>query len=224
MKNRANLVLVAAAGSLALTAASASAGVILTFGFTELNGRYVAADANNGVFTANAVNTVDLASEGDVTRLLPPGDGTAAYDHGFFGSGFGGLAGISFTLTRTGLTGAGTYAVSDIDGDILSGTLSGDWIFLGGATFFNGVIDGTFTDVGAQDGLFNGPSVPPTSFTQIVGSMDGGITLLFTNDNADFFGSSFTGVSTLAQANFVPTPGTVALIGIGGLVAGRRRR
>jgi len=224
MKNRANLALVAAAGSLALTAASASAGVILTFGFTELNGSYVAADANNGVFTATATNTLSLSSEGDVTRLLPPGDGTAAYDHGFFGSGFGGLANVSFALTRTGATGTGTYTVTDVDGDTLTGTLSGDWIALGGATFFNGVIDGSFTDVGAVDGFFNGPSVPATSFTQIVGAMEGGITLLFTNANADFFGSSFTGVSTLAQANFVPTPGAIALLGIGGLVAGRRRR
>lgn len=223
MKNSANLALVAAVGSLALTAASASAGVILTFGFTELNGSYTAADANNGVFTASAVNNANLASEGDVTRLLPPGDGTAAYDHGFFGSAFGGAANVTFSIARSGTTGTGTFTVTDVDGDTLSGTLAGDWIFLGGATFFNGVIGGEFFDTGAGD-FFNGPSVPSTSFTHIVGPMDGGVTILFTNANADFFGSDFTGVSTLTSANFVPTPGAIALIGIGGLVAARRRR
>lgn len=221
MKNRANLALVAAAGSLALTAASASAGVILTFGFTELNGSYTAADANNGVFTAVATNSVDLASEGDVTRLLPPGDGTAAYDHGFFGSAFGGVANVSISVARSGTTGSGSYTVTDFNGDTLSGTLSGDWIFLGGATFFNGVIDGAFSNGG---GSFDGASVAATAFTSIMGAMDGGVTILFTNDNADFFGSNFTGVSTLVQANYVPTPGAMALVGIGGLVAARRRR
>jgi uncharacterized protein (TIGR03382 family) len=221
MKNRANLALVAAAGSLALTAASASAGVILTYGFTELDGSYVAADANNGVFTATAVNNANLATEGDVTRLLPPGDGTAAYDHGFFGSAFGGAGSITMTVARSGTAGTGTYTVTDFNGDTLTGTLSGDWIFLGGATFFNGVIDGVFSNGGGQ---FNGASVAPTSFTSIMGPMDGGVTILFTNNNADFFGSSFTGVSTLVQANYVPTPGAMALVGLGGLVAVRRRR
>lgn len=222
MKNRANLALVAAAGSLALTAASASAGVTLTFGFTELSGSYSATDANNGVFTAAAVNNSQLQSEGDVTRLLAPGDGTATYDHGFFGSAFGGLANVVMTINRSGTTGTGSYTVTDVDGDTLSGSISGDWIFLGGATFFNGVISGSFSNAGID--FFEGPSVPSTSFTPLVGNMDGGLTILFTNNNADFFGSSFARVSTLTSANFVPTPGSVALLGIGGLVAGRRRR
>jgi hypothetical protein len=223
MKNRANLALVAAAGSLALTAATASAGVTLTFGFTELNGSYVPSSANDGIFTAAASNTLDLATEGDVTRLLPPGDGTAAYDHGFFQSAFGGLANVTFTIARSGATGTGTYTVTDFNGDTLTGGLSGDWIFLGGATFFNGVIDGTFSN-GNGVNTFDGPSVPPTSFTSLIGAMDGGVTILFTNDNSDFFGSAFSGASTLVQANFVPTPGAMALVGIGGLVAARRRR
>lgn len=221
MKNRSKMALVAAAGSLALTAASASAGVIATFGFTELNGQYTATSATTGVLSVTAVNNAALQSEGDVTRLLAPGDGTATYDHGFFGSGFGGLANVVMSISRSGTTGSGSYTVTDKDGDTLSGAIDGTWIFLGGATFFNGVIGGTFSNIA---GLFNGPSVPATSFTPIVGPMDGGVTLLFTNAASDFFGSDFNGVSVLTSANFVPTPGAIALVGLGGLVVGRRRR
>jgi hypothetical protein len=221
MKNRANLALVAAAGSLALTAASASAGVILTYGFTELNGSYTAADASNGTFTATAVNNSALQSEGDVTRLLAPGDGTAAYDHGFFGAAFGGAANVSMTLSRNGTAGAGVFSVTDFNGDTLSGTLSGDWIFLGGATFFNGTISGIFSN---PNGSFDGASVPATSFTSLMGSLDGGVTILFTTADFSFFAHDFSGVSVLTSANFVPAPGAMALVGVAGLVAGRRRR
>lgn len=221
MKIPANLILAAGAG-MALCGA-ASAGVVLTFGFTELNGTYVAADANSGLFTATAVNTADLMSEGDVTRLLPPGDGTATYDHGFLGSAFGGQANVAFSITRTGTTGAGTFTVTDIDGDTITGTLSGEWIALGGATFFNGVIGGQFVSTGG-DNAFNGASLSPTSFTPVIGTLDGGVTILFTNSNSTFFGGDFTGVSVLTSANFVPTPGSAMLLALGGLAASRRKR
>lgn len=221
MKNHATLILAAGAG-IALCA-SASAGVILTFGFTELSGTYTAADANNGLFTAIAVNNANLSSEGDVTRLLPPGDGTAAYDHSFYGSSFGGLADVAFNISRTGTTGAGTFTVTDTDGDTITGTLSGEWIALGGATFFNGVIGGQFVTNGG-DNAFNGASSIATSLTPIMGTLDGGVTILFTNANADFFGSSFAGVSVLTSANFVPTPGTMALLGLAAAFGARRNR
>jgi hypothetical protein len=220
MKNRAYL-FVAAAGSLTLTAASASAGVILTFGFTELDGSYTATDANNGTFTAIAANNAELQSEGDMTRLLPPGDGTAAYDHGFFGSAFGGTGNVAMTLARTGTTGTGTYTITDRDGDTLTGAITGDWIFLNGATFFNGTVTGLFA---SDDGQFNGASQAPTSFTTLPGTMDGGFTILFTNDNSDFFGSNFTGVSVLTSANYVPTAGATALGALAATIGLRRRR
>ncbi len=56
-----------------------------------------------------------------------------------------------------------------------------------------------------------------------VGALDGAITNL-TFLAPDFFATSWSNISSQVTAQIVPAPGAVALVGLAGLVAGRRRR
>jgi len=210
--------------------AAANADVVLSFGFTDLDGSY-----NNGssMFTANATNAGLLHTGGDVTRLQTPGAGTASYASGFFGNALAGLMNFQLSLNVTNKTtagslqladGSGSFTITDKDGSTITGTIAGTWIGgIGpaGSTQFNGLLSNVL--VTALDGTFDGL---PGSFDGTFGQqpLEGALVNLLIQPVGGFFDADFTGVSTQTSGEIIPTPGALALLGLGGLVAARRRR
>lgn len=227
MKKSMSLVL--AAGLLATTA---NAGVVATYGFTDLQGSYTpdAGDPAIGVFRAVATDNANYSTSGDVTKIGAP-TATAEYAFGF--TSRSGFANAVFEISVTGnngLTalGAGSFTITDDDGDTLSGLISGMWINGGGGyVYFNGSMSNVnFSDNGATDSSFDGPdgggfSFPITQLNNEVGAIVG----LFIKPGSFFgVGQAFRDRPTQIDGQILPTPGSLALAGIGGLALARRRR
>ena len=210
-----------AVAGVAATAAVANAQAILTFGFTDVDGSFTASD---GSF----VGASSATTSGDVTRLASPG-GTAVFQPGFVGTGFADFSfDIDVMITGAGTAdGDGTFTIVDVSGESLTGTIDGQFIQLGsgGIIAFNGLLSGVqFMDV-SGDGTFDGPTSGSFS-TDLPGEApyDGALVQLFISGSSDFFASDFSGVSTQVSGEVVPAPATLALLGLGGLAAARRRR
>jgi hypothetical protein len=212
--------MILAAAGVAASAAVANAQTILTFGFTDVNGTFTASD---GSFTGVA----DSTTSGDVTRLSSPA-GTAVFEPGFVGSGSADFSfDIDVMITGAGeADGDGTFTVTDVHGETLTGLLDGQFTQLGGGIIaFSGLLSGVqFNDV-SGDGTFDGPSVGSFS-TDLPGTgpYDGALVQLFIASSGGFFDADFTGVSTQVSGVVVPAPASLALLGLGGLAAVRRRR
>lgn len=221
MKNVTLFAVLAVAGA---TASVSSAAAVLSFGFTDLAGGY---NAGTKIFSANAVNAGALKTGGDVSRLTVPG-GTASFISGF--KGLGTLADFTLNLnvfnkTATTALGAGGFTITDRNGDTIGGTISGLWVYGGGGVvFFNGALSNTVLTNNSGDGTFDG--VPGGQFGMNMSGQpfDGTLVQLYINVGGGFLNSSFANVSTQVSGELVPTPGAIALLGLGGLVAGRRRR
>lgn len=208
-------------------AGSASASVITTFSYSDLNGSYSPINAMTGTFSAVAANTASFQTGGDVSRTAAPG-GTAQFDTGFMSLGTSADMQITLSVVKTGLlegTGSGTLVITDIDGDTITADIDGLWQSPGfGVVFFSGLMSNVyFNDNGAADGTFNGvngsfdmdmPGNPPYlgAFSQLYIRFGGG-----------FFASAFTGQTVSADGQIVPAPGALALVGVAGLMARRRR-
>lgn len=211
--------LIAAAG-VAATAAVANAQAILTFGFTDVSGSFTASD---GSFTGSA----DSVTSGDVTRLASPG-GTAVFEPGFTGTGASDFSfDIDVMITGAGTAdGTGTFTIVDVHGETLTGNLNGEFNqLMGGAITFEGTLSNVmFNDV-SGDGTFDGPTAGSFS-TDLPGSgvYSGALVQLFIDSSGGFFDSDFTGISTQVSGAVVPAPASLALLGLGGLAAVRRRR
>ncbi|CAG0967445.1 hypothetical protein PHYC_01061 [Phycisphaerales bacterium] len=220
---------VLAAGAALSLAAVANADVLVTLRYDSLAGSYNSALQS---FTARAVDTAALRTTGAVSRLVPTA-GTATFEAGFVANA-GNPADFSLTVSAipTGnpaiRTGTGAFVSTDRDGDTISGTISGTWRNGGpGFIFFNGTLsDVVITPAGQTpesmtfDGTAGGswdlnlPAQPP---------YEGAIVqLVFGAPN--FFFQDFSDRATGMTAQIVPTPGALVLLGIGGLLAGRRRR
>ncbi len=215
-----------AIGVLALAGSTASAGVVASFGFTELNGSFdLNGGTGEGVFTA--VGT--LATSGDVTRLLATG-GTALYSPGDVNdaptSVFFEISVVNVDAVEKTAEGVGMFSITDADGDVLTGSFSGDWSGVGfGFTFYGGSgVDFEF-DSSAGNGTWDGPSGGSFSTDFGVDQLIGAVSLLFQQPDFGFFSSSFS--DTTAQADgimIIPAPGALALGGLGLGLAGVRRR
>lgn len=220
-------VLVALVGGVA---ASANAEVIATMSYDDLAGSYTASSPTTGVFTAVAVNTGALQSSYEASRLIP-GAGSASFEAGFQSNPFNPADFvISMNVVRinaTLATGNGSFTATDRDGDTITGTISGNWVSVGSLFIaFNGSLSGvSFNDNGAADGTFDGTeggdfALAFNAAQPFVGSM----TQLITRQGAGFFTASFSDKATGGAMQIIPSPGSVALMGLGGLmVAGRRR-
>ncbi len=218
---RFNVILCATAG-LAI-AGSASADVIATFGFTDLNGAYAPSSSTTGTFTAN----VGALTGGDVTRISPS-SGTAEFATGFLALATSANVQVNLSVSKTSATeatGSGTLVITDIDGDTLTADLSGLWQTPGfGVVFFSGLMGNVyFNDNGAADGTFNGtngsfdmdlPGNPPYT---------GAFSQLYIRFSGGFFTSAFSGQTVSTDGQIVPAPGALALVGLAGLAARRRR-
>lgn len=209
---------VAAAGA-AILVGHASADAILSFGFTDMAGAF---SGSQGVGVFNC--TDDLDTSGDVTRIEAPSS-SADFDVGFSG----GTAAVTVSVSvfnRVGnvAQGAGSFLIVDADGDSLSGLITGTWIQGGLGIFFNGDLSGVVFDSTNGNGTFDGPSGGSFS-TSLSGTppYEGAIVQLFVPPSGNFFDSDFGVESVQVDAEIIPAPGALALLGLAG-VAGRRRR
>ncbi len=220
---------IAAGGSIAL-AGTASADILFSFGFTDLDGDW---DASTSVFSAIASNHDGLISGGDVTRQVDP-IGTAEFDTGFFGAGTSANYEMSMTLSNITsgsadvLAGDAGFTVTDADGDIITGDIIGTWTAgMFGFMFFNGHIDNVvFSD---PNGEFNGSSGGffDTDFSPADQPYEGAIVTLSISGNGGFFDAGdFSDASTLVDAQVIPTPTALVIAGLGSVLCltGRRRR
>lgn len=211
-----NFARIAAVAVVAAAGSAASADVILTFGFNDLVGSY-----NNTTKQFSAVNgtTSSFSTSGDVTSFVGMG-GTANYLPGFAS----GSVAVNIDVTsKVGNTanGAGGFAITDANGDVLSGTIAGTWSTPGfGIYYFDGLLTNVVFNNTASS--FDGPS--GGSFATFPGVYEGALVQLFTAGSSGFFSSDWRDVSVLVNGNIVPAPGAAAMAGLAGLVGLRRRR
>lgn len=216
--------LVAAAAMATLTGTAQADTTILSFTFSDLNGQY---SSNSGHFNALGVNVAPLQSQGDVSRVNLPSPGSASY--GAPGSAAGRVnvdVLVSGVLGSTA-NGNGSIVITDVDGDTLHADVNGQFITNGLAVFFNGTLSNIgWTDNGILDGTFDGPTGGsiPLSFSPAPPPYLGAIVQLYIGDTGNFFVHDFAGISTQVSGVVVPAPASLALLGLSGLVAGRRRR
>lgn len=208
----------------------AFAGPVITFTYTNLAGRY-AYDANTdtGQFNASAVAGNLLQTDGSVSLVPGAGAGTAVFDPGFVARTFADFQiDINF-FNRVGnmASGNGSFTAKDVFGNILTGQLAGDWVMFGGAVFFNGAIrNAVLVPQGTAPAFFTGEQgsfdmAPPMAIMPL----DGSIVQIYLAEPANsMMNSDFREISTGVAGQLVPTPASLALMGLGGLIAGRRRR
>ncbi|MBX3364365.1 MAG: hypothetical protein KF866_06320 [Phycisphaeraceae bacterium] len=200
-------------------ASQAAAGVILTYGFTDLVGAY---DHPTAQFSAVAGDM----TAGDVTRLAAP-NGTARYLDGFVNrSAFANVTVNLNVFAKVGniAQGVGTFSIVDDDGDILSGDISGTWIGGSLGVYFNGDLSNVVITSVSPDSTFDGPD--GGSFSDALPGIppyEGVFIQLFIRTGG-FFTSSFSGRSVQVAGEIVPGAGSVALLAVAGFAGVRRRR
>lgn len=236
-----NRIIAVAVASLCGAASSAFAlDVIAEFQYQNLAAQYVSASATEGTFSALAVaNPGGLQSEGRVSRNVAT-EGTASFEPGFVGANptAGFLITLSVNKTGPGAgTGAGSFVITDADGDTLTGIITDGLWNLNNTGFpfiaFQGTLSNVvFSDNGVSDGIFNGTDIPLFSDNFAMGGFPAnppyvGALVVLSFDINTFFSSDFSygdNIAAQVSGDIVPAPGALALLGLGGLVAGRRRR
>lgn len=222
--------IVAVGGACTLACANTD---LASFSYDSLAGSYTetgGAGSGVGNFSALAVDLPGLRSSGIVSRVVDPMS-DARFPRGFMSNALAGFSNfqlhLSVNVTGVGIaSGIGTFTATDVDGDQLTGTVVGQWSsqtsnFI---TFQGALTNVVFVDNGAADNTFNGmagsvlmspfPATPP--FT--------GALVQLTFGAPSFFGTGFTNRNTAVSAQVIPAPAALAIMGMGGLVVGRRRR
>lgn len=223
-----SVVLTSAVAGVLTLAGTASAGVILTYSYNDLDGSYIANDATSGNFQAVAADLPNFRSSGEVSRLSSP-EGNAQFRPGFVIQDANADFQLFLAVSNndgTRADGLGRFVATDVDGDTLSADIVGEWRNGGsGITFFNGLLSNVvFSDPsGTFDGS-NGTSIS-TDFSPFEQPFSGAIVQLFINTSSGgFFNQSFNDIATDVDGHVViPAPGALALLGLGGLAVLRRR-
>lgn len=216
--------------ALVLSAVAASASAqnnILSFTYSDLNGSFSRTGANDGVMTALAASSGALQTAGDVTRLVGSG-GSALFEAGFKNTStadaqFNIVVSAINDITKTAL-GNGTFTLTDVDGDTITGQINGSFLAQGSSfIFFNGVLNAVaFND--NTDGLFEGSLMGAADLDFSFEGPYTGALVQLTFGQGNFFASDFSSRATLASGLIVPAAGPTALLGFAGLAAARRRR
>jgi hypothetical protein len=228
MSNRVlNLRAIGVAGALAL-AGAAFAQPIVTFTFNDLNGGYAPSSATAGVLSA----TGSVAGFGTVAAQQPSVQ-NANYNGASTTIGRFNLN-INVSVTSPGVAiGSGTLTIVDSNNDTITAAVSGNFqqLTLPGlptGLFFNGLLANVLLNNISGDGNFNGPSggLFPLDQTPAGGlpPYSGAVVRLQLNDPSNFFQNGFSNIPTQVSGQIVPAPASIALMGLGALVAGRRRR
>ncbi|MBL4590482.1 MAG: hypothetical protein JKY96_00840 [Phycisphaerales bacterium] len=209
-----------AIASAATIGLAAHADLVSTFGFTDLNANY-----NGLVFSALSQGA--LPTGGDITDYSAPGFQTASFESGFIG--VQSITDVLFqmdigNITATTADGTnGRIVIRDNDGDVLSGSFNGTWDLRFGFGFFDGEI--TFAQYNdAGNGIFEG-TTNLDSFETPDGTYIGAISFLV--QMPEWFSDAAVIENLSAQGDGIlvtPSPASIALLGLGGLVASRRRR
>lgn len=217
-------------GTAALTmlAGAAQADLAATFGFTDMGANW---NAGSSSLTVGASETGNLSTSGDVTNYLGGGSPLTA----LFNSGFAdGLTAADSlfsmdlsNITATGADAVGTFQITDINGDTLSGSYTGTWTNQFGFGFFDGhIAAASYNDIESGNNVFEGNA--GVGFAVPTDALEGGLSMLlqmpewFDSNNGNF--NARTTQLDGILVNTVPAPGALALAGLGGIVAGRRRR
>lgn len=210
--------------------AQSNSPAVVTFTYTDLNGTYVGG-APGGTFTARASSIVPLVSSGTVSRILPAAN-IAVFNAGFEAT-VGSSADAVFTISvfnKTAFTaqGLGQMVLTDFDGDQIVAGINGTWVTtFGGRTFFNGNLTQVTFVNNSGSNRFNASAIDPgfDMFFFNNGSLTGALVQLqIIRAGLGFFNTPFTNNAVQTSGQIIPTPGAVALVGFGGLIAARRRR
>ncbi len=210
-----------------LLASTAQADVVLVSAtYDDLAGSY---STGTQMFTAVAVDLPALKTSADVSRLVP-NTGNAQFEPGFVSKPDSADFSLAISVGALNLdgsrNGSGSFTATDADGDTITGTIAGQWLDLGfGFIAFNGVLSQVFVnDNGVQDGLFNGSHSGSWDLSLPAASPYSGALVQLTLGANGFFSRNFTNRATGVTAQIIPTPGSAALIGLGGLAMVTRRR
>lgn len=204
--------------------ATANADVVLTLTYHDLNGSYTQSSPGVGAFTAVATGS---EAAGEVSRV-DTNPGNASFEVGFEAGANPADFSLSLSVNTIApgvATGSGSIMLTDADGDTIAANLSGAWIYdsVNGFIFFNGAVSNVVaTDNGTLDDRFNGTQMGNFQLSGM-NLTDGALTQIVFGAGS-FFTTDFANAATGVTAQIVPAPGALALLGLGGLVAGRRRR
>lgn len=220
-------IIIGAAALTTLAGVAQAQDLAATFGYTDMGANW---DSFNSELNIGASSTNTLSTSGDLTNYLGAGFPTTA----LFNSGFADgstSADSQFTMTLSNITGTnadaiGSFLITDVDGDTLSGNYIGTWTNQFGFGFFDGQItDASYNDTESGDSVFEGNT--GQTFSVPVDALEGGLSMLLQmplwfDDQQGNFEARTTQLDGILVT--VPTPGALALLGLGGIVAGRRRR
>jgi hypothetical protein len=230
MSMRNNVITSAALLGMSLAASTASANVVLvSLRYDSLAGSYSTATQE---FQARAADTATLRSTGAVSRLVGP-TGTAQFEPGFVSGPSPADFQINVPAIPTGnpnirLGVGGTFVATDADGDTISGSVNGTWINGGpGFIYFNGTLTNvivTPNGAGPANSSFDGTNGGSWGFDLPAPSPYEGAIVQLVFGAPSFFTQDFADRATGVTAQLIPTPGALALLGLGGLLAARRRR
>jgi len=226
MRPMKTLAIVAAAAAGTMTAAQAA--TLVTFGYNNLEGKYTAVNGNLGTYSAKAVDqgVGGLQTDGSVARLVP-GAGVSKFAAGFKSLPTFADFTISISFIRSSATagnGAGSFTATDALGNTVSGNIAGIWSLqptIGIA--FNGVLSNVNITSNATFTGTDGSSTNWNTNLPAAAPYTGAVTQLVFN-STNMFNSSFDNIATQVSGQIVPSAGSMALFGLGGLVAARRRR
>lgn len=210
-----------------LSSVASANTVLVSLRYDSLSGSYNSALQE---FRAQAVDTAALRTTGAVSRLVPT-TGTATFTAGFVSGADAANFDIRVSAIPTGnplvRTGSGVFTSTDVDGDFITGVVNGTWYNGGpGFIFFNGTLSNVFlvpSGAAPENGTFDGNAGSWDMNIPAPQPYEGAIVqLVFGAPN--FFLQDFADRATGVTAQLVPAPGALALLGIGGLLAARRRR
>lgn len=231
MSIRTGLMLAAIAGG--AFASVANADVIASFTYADLSGTYTPSSPATGTFTATAVaqGPGALNSAGSTSRLVAP-IADATFEPGFVAGANPASFFCSVSVTVVNGTpgsefglGNGNVILTDANGDTLTADLNGFWTATpGGFVNFNGTMSNVFLNDNSGDGQFTGTQAGAWNMNLPGGPPYDGAIVELVLGVGNFFQSGFTNQATGVTGQVTPTPGALALLGLGGLAIGRRRR